>query len=110
MPVPTGVVSVASVRAVAAFFKVAAEHGSAARLNGAHDAELPEQQGMRRTVSRAMLSKNVSHFESGPPHGRLLSGLGPLTGNRIEWARRGGDQMCCHSDITRCGLNAAMTE
>jgi hypothetical protein len=68
MAVTAGVIAVASVGAVAAFFEVAAQSGRTADLDGAHHPQMIARQGMRLPVGRAVLSKNVGQLQSGPRH------------------------------------------
>jgi hypothetical protein len=65
---PAGVIRVAGVIALAAFFDMAAGHGGTADFDGAHDAQLLERQPACFAVSFAVLSKNAGQFESGPAH------------------------------------------
>src|ERR1700687_2271731 len=71
MAVTAGVIAVASVGAVAAFFEVAAQSGRTADLDGAHHPQMIARQGMRLPVVRAVLSKNGGQLQSGPRHGNL---------------------------------------
>jgi hypothetical protein len=66
--VPAGVVSVLDSFAVVAFFGMATEDCRAANLDGSHDAQLLEGKLVGIPVSRAVLSKDVGHFKSGPWH------------------------------------------
>ncbi len=67
-PHKAGVVGVPRVWAVAALFDMTAERSRAAGLDGAHDFMMCQRQGMCRTVSCAVLPKNVGHFKSGLWH------------------------------------------
>jgi hypothetical protein len=63
---------------VAAVFGMAAESGRAADLDGAHHGQLFKRKRVSFPVSRAVLSKDAGHFQSGPPHaicGALVSAL-----------------------------------
>ena len=74
MAVTAGVVGNTRVIALAAFFGMASEHGGAAHLNGAHDAQLRKGQAARFSVKLAVLSENAGQFESRPCHGYFLLG------------------------------------
>jgi hypothetical protein len=66
MPVPARVIRVAGVSAMAAFFSMAAEGCSTADLDGAHGAQLPQRQGVRPAILRAVLLKYVGHLQRWP--------------------------------------------
>ncbi len=70
--IAAGVVGDTDVIALVAFFDMAAEHGCAANLNGAHHAQLFARQFVRGAVSLSVLSKNVGQLESRPVHAYLF--------------------------------------
>jgi hypothetical protein len=66
MAVSAGVVTVARVTALAAFFGMSSECGGAAELDGAHDTQLLKRESARGAVSLAMLPENVRQFVNRP--------------------------------------------
>jgi hypothetical protein len=75
MTVAAGTIADVSVLTVVAPFDRTAHRLRAAGFNGLHQAMLIQGQGMRLTVGRAVLSKDVGQLRSWPAHqrfGRLL--------------------------------------
>jgi hypothetical protein len=64
--VSAGVVTVACVTALAAFFGMSSQGGGAAELNGAHDTQLLKRESAGGAVSLAMLPENAGQFVNRP--------------------------------------------
>ena len=66
MAIAAGVVGRPLKAAQVAFLKMAAERGSTAALDGAHDFELRNRQRMGAAEGLAVEAKNIRNFPSGP--------------------------------------------
>jgi len=66
MAVSAGVVTVARVAALAAFFGMASQPGGSAELDGAHDTQLLKRESACGAVSLAIVPQNGGQFENRP--------------------------------------------
>src|SRR5580704_7605049 len=73
MSVTAGVVGIARVIALAAFFGMPSERGGTADFDCAHDAQVRKRELAALTVSRAVLPENVGQLESRPEHGKVAA-------------------------------------
>jgi hypothetical protein len=75
MAIAAGVICVAGKVAAVAFFDMATESRRTADFDGAHDAQLLMGKLVSLPVSSAIPSKKIGHFERGPWHRRVISGI-----------------------------------
>lgn len=104
--IPAGVVRDTDVIAGTAFFDMATERGGAPGFEKPHDAQVLARVFVLRTVSFAVLRKDISQPDCGPQHRRLLlrfpGSLFRLADKLVEGSRCAGHHMIRHLRVA-CG-------